>query len=213
MAEETVQVVALQDDFYRDHFAKVILLMASLSLAILLMAGLSIYLYLIKPPPVTFEVGEEWRVQPPVPLDQPYHTTADVLQLVSDVVPRAFRYDFNHYNDQLKAASRYFTSDGWQAFLSQLNHYVNYNTVITDRLFITLTPSGAPFILNQGLLSGQYGWWVQLPATLKSIGNNQNSVQQLTLQILVTRVPTLNNLSGMGIQNIIVQQNTVRTLV
>ena len=205
MASEPMQVIALKDDFYRDGFSKVIWLLASVAVALLTMIALAVYLYMIKPPPVSFPVGKEWRILPPVPLDQAYHTSPEILQWVSTVMPKVLQYDFIHYNDELKSASQYFTSAGWQVFLNQLNHYVNYNNVKANQLIVTATPVSAPFILNQGLLAGRYGWWVQIPLKLKYIGNNQNSVQQLTLQVLVMRVPTANNLSGIGIQNVIVE--------
>lgn len=207
MAEEEVQVVQLRDDFYRDSFSKMLSIMIAICAAIAIMGGMSLYLHLTKPPPITFEVGDEWRIQAPVPLDQPYRTTPDLLQWVSDVLPRVFQYDFNHYNDQLKNASQYFTEDGWKVFLNQLNNYVNYNNVQTYKMFVSGIPESAPFILNQGLILGRYGWWVQMPLTIKSYGNNRNSTRTLTLQVLVVRVPTLNNLAGIGIDNVIVEKN------
>jgi hypothetical protein len=75
-------------------------------------------------------------------------------------------------------------------------------------MFASSSPQRAPFILNQGLLLGRYGWWVQMPMTIKYIGNNLVPAQTLKLQVLVVRVPTLNNLSGVGIDNIIVDKNT-----
>jgi intracellular multiplication protein IcmL len=211
MAEEEAQVVELRDDFYRDSFGKVVWLIIAAAIAVACVSAMFAYLYLTKPPPITFAVGDEWRIQPPVPLDQPYRTTPDLLQWVSDALPRVFQYDFNNYNDQLKNASQYFTTDGWKVFLNQLNNYVNYNNVQTYKLFVSGTPASAPFILNQGLILGRYGWWVQMPLTLRYIGNNRNSTQDLTLQVLVVRVPTRNNLSGIGIDNVIVEKSNIRS--
>jgi len=210
MADE-FQVVTLRDDFYHDSFTKMISILLALCFAIVVIAIMTLYLYLTKPPPITFSVDNEWRIQPSIPLDQPYRSTPDLLQWVSDVLPRVFQYDFNHFSSQLKDASQYFTADGWKVFLNQLNNYVNYNNVQTYKMFVSSTPESAPFILNQGLLLGRYGWWVQMPLVLKYTGNNRNSTQVLTLQVLVVRVPTLNNLSGIGIDNIIVERSATNT--
>jgi intracellular multiplication protein IcmL len=206
MTEQTSQVVELKDDFYRDGFNKLMVIICAIGFAIALMVVMGIYLYVTKPPPVTFVVGQDWRIQQPVPLDQPYRSTPDLLQWVSDVLPKVFEYDFVHYNEELKRSSHYFTTEGWKAFLNQLNNYVNYNNVQNDKMFVSATPESAPFILNQGLILGRYGWWVQMPMKISYIGNNRNLTQYLTLQILVVRVPTLNNLSGIGIDNIIVEK-------
>lgn len=208
MADEGSHVVQLRDDFYRDDFAKVILLIAFVCVAVGLLVAVSTYLHMEKPKPVYFSTDKEWRVQASVPLDKPYLSTPDLLQWVSDAVRNAFVYDFNNYNNQLQASTQYFTSDGWKVFLNQLNIYVNYNTVQTNKMFVNPMPSGAPFILQQGLLSGRYAWWVQMPIDLNYISYDRSSKQTLTLQILVVRVPTMNNLSGVGIDNVIVSQST-----
>src|SRR3989338_6205576 len=118
MAEEETQVVTLTDDFYRDSFSKLVIILGSVCIAFLLLLATSIYLIVSKPDPMTFAIGEEWRVQPPVPVSQPYLSTADLLQWVADVLPGAFVYDFVHYNQQLKDASKNFTTDGWKVFLN-----------------------------------------------------------------------------------------------
>ncbi|OGT38593.1 MAG: hypothetical protein A3F12_06885 [Gammaproteobacteria bacterium RIFCSPHIGHO2_12_FULL_38_14] len=208
MAFEEQQIVQIRNDFYRDRFGKVLLVAISLLIAIILLICLSVYIYLSKPKPIFFRTGAEWRVQPDVPINQAYLPTADVLQWVSEVIPKSFTYDFNYYSDQLKAVSEYFTPDGWKVFLNQLNSYVNYNNVQTYKMFVSAVSTGAPYILNQGLLSGRYAWWVQLPINITYQGYSNIPARRLTLQILVVRVSTLNNLSGIGIDNVIVENPT-----
>lgn len=207
MAEELPEV-KLKDDFYRDNFGRVMLIIASILFCMGLLVALSLYLYLEKPPPVTFLVEKEWRVQKDVPMDQPYLSNPDVLQWVSNTLQKVFVYDFLNYNDQLKSYTPYFTKAGYQVFLNQLNNYANYNNVQTYKLFVNGVAAGAPFILNQGLLSGRYSWWVQMPITLKFVSYNRSNTLSLTLQILVVRVPTMNNLNGVGIDNVIVAKNS-----
>lgn len=206
MAEDNQIVVELQDGFYRDSFGKLVLIMATFCLSILLLIALSIYLLLDKPPPVTFPVADEWRVQQPVPVDKPYMSQPEVLQWVNDVVQKLFVLDFNNYDDQVAKLKEYFTANGWKIYLNQLNNYANYNNVQTGKLFIKLDLRGAPIILNQGLLSGKWGWWIELPVTIKYAGAVPLPNKALTLQILVTRVPTLDNLNGVAIDNIIADQ-------
>lgn len=209
MAEEELQVVTLRKDFYRDSFGKIIFIMISILIAIILLIAVSLYLYLNKPKPITFSVVDnEWRVKAPVDLNLPYLSVPEVLQWVSDVLQRSFTLDFLHYNDQLNALKSYFTPDGWQVFLNQLNIYANYNNVQTNRVFVTGTAAGAPFIFNQRPVSGRYAWWIQMPLNISFAGYNPPSSQTLTLQVLVVRVSTLNNLAGVAIDNVIVPKST-----
>lgn len=212
MAEEELQSIEIRQDFYRDSFGKLVFIIVSVFIAIIFLIAVSLYLYLNEPPPVTFLVDKEWRVQPEVPVNQPYLSIPDLLQWVSDAVPRSFVFDFIHYNDQLKNASQFFTNDGWKVFLDQLNIYANYNTVQSGKLFVNGVPAGAPIVLNQGLVSGRYGWWVQMPITITYSSGGQNT-KNLTLQILVVRVSTLNNLNGVGIDNVIVVKTTGKQLL
>lgn len=208
MTEEEITLV-LRDDFYRDSFGKVLLIIMGIFIAIILFVATSIYLYMNKPVPITFHVEDEFRILKPVALDQPYLLSPDLLQWVGNALANSFVYDFDHYNDQLKLASQYFTPDGWKIFLNQLNIYANYNTVQKNKMFITNKPTGAPFILRQGLLPGRrYAWWIQMPITISYAGYNISSTDSLTLQILVVRVSTLNNLMGVGIDNVIVAKTT-----
>ena len=213
MADENLRIVTIQDDFYRDGFKKILIVLLMVLFAIVLLASISIYLHYTKPSPTTFFVDREFRVQGAVSVDQPYLSEPDMLQWVGASIPRAFSYDFLHYNDQLKKAQTFFTENGWQVFLNHLNNYVSYNYVTTNKLFVNGTPAGAPYILDQRVLSGRYAWLVQMPVLLKMTGYGVNSAKTLTLQILVVRISTLNNLNGIAIDNVLVTNASNTTML
>ncbi len=205
MAEEELQVVSLKDDFYRDGFYKALSAFGILLVAIILLSAASLYLQFSKPSPVEFVTGDEFRTVPPVPVNLPYLKLPDLIQWVSDILPQAFHYDFVDYNDELKANMQYFTDNGWKNYSDLLKMYADANTIATSKLFVNATPDGAPFIINQGLLpEGYYGWWIQMPINLSYSSSIKGSNIPLTMQVLVVRVPTLNNLSGIGIEKMIV---------
>jgi intracellular multiplication protein IcmL len=206
MANEELQTVCLKDEFYRDGFYRVLFAIGMIALAIGLLIAVSAYLYLSKPKPVVFSVDNDRRVLAPVPVDQPYLAIPDLTQWVSRVIPTVFTYDFINYTDQLKDVAQYFTPTGWKKFLDILNAYVNYNNVKNTKLFVSATPAGAPIILNQGLLQERYAWWVQMPLTVSYSNYDKQSSQPLVIQALVVRVPTLNNIYGVGIDNMMVSK-------
>lgn len=204
MAEEDTIVVELNDSFYRDRFWKVILLFACMVIAIILLAVTSVYLMVTKPPPQYFRVGDEWRTQPIVPINQAYLARADILQWTRDALQQVFTLDFIHYQDELESYKKFFTPDGWIVFQNQINNYVNYDVMKTGMLFSVVAPDQAPYVVNQGLLSGRYAWWVQMPIRISFTGVSKKADEKLTLQVLVARVPTTENLDGVAIDNIIV---------
>lgn len=211
MAEDELQIVVLRDDFYRGGFGKVIIIIFGLLLAIASLVALSFYLHITKPQPLTFPVDQEWRVQSDVPLTDPYVTQDVVFQWLNDTFNKVFILDFIHYNDQLQSYQRYFTDNGWNVFLNHLNNYANYNTVQTNRLFVTSVPIGVPSPLNQGILTGRYFWLIELPVTVKYDGMSPSSPVNLKLQVRIVRVSTLTNLAGIGIDDMLVLNMTQPT--
>jgi hypothetical protein len=115
-------------------------------------------------------------------------------------VPTLFNYDFVNYKSELQDNAQYFTENGWKNFLELLNSSIPYVTIMSAKLFVNGTADGAPYVINEGLLAGRYSWWVQ---TSVNINYSSRYTQSLNLQVLVVRVPTLNNLYGVAIDNII----------
>lgn len=198
-------IVTLQDQFYCDSAGKVWFAIVSAGVLLLCMLALSIYLYRDQPPPITFKVEKEMRVLGSVPLSDPYLTSPEVLQWVTDVFMNVFTLDFNHYNAQLKRNSQSFTADGWKAFLNYLNTYANYNNVQAYKLFVNSSPAAAPIIDNQAVISesGKYGWWVRVPVNINYAGYKPPQNTTITFLVLVVRVSTLNNLNGVAIENVV----------
>lgn len=195
-------VVQLRDDFYRDGIKKVVVIILGLGVAIVFLLSMSLYLYLSKPKPITFPVGARWRVIEPVPVNKPYLSSAEVLQWVSENFSQSFNYDFLHYDEQLKSHMQYFTSNGWQVFVNQLNNYINYNTVQVSKQFVSGVPASVPLVENEGLVAGRYAWWVTVPITITIANNERSSRQDVIFQLLVVRMPTTNNLVGLAIDNV-----------
>jgi intracellular multiplication protein IcmL len=205
LASEELDIVRLRNDFYRDGFYKIFIVLMMLIIAFGLLVATSAYLFFTKPPPVSFYTDNDLRAFPPVPITEPYVKQADLIQWASEILPKAFTFDFINYNTELKALQQYFTDKGWASLLTQLNTYANANIIQTAKLFVNASAGGAPTIPNQGMLNGRYAWWVQIPLTLHRVTVARHDEMALTVQALVIRVPTLNNLSGIVIDNLVVQ--------
>jgi intracellular multiplication protein IcmL len=198
-------VAYFKDDFYRDGFRYVMLSLAMVVGAIGLLIVVSLYFFLHQVLPITFPVYADWRVQTDVPVDRPYLHTPDLLQWVSHTLPIVTAMDFVNYNTELKAMPPYFTANGWAKYLDFLKTYMSYDDMSKKKEFVAGVPSGAPVVLNQGVIDGKYGWWVQMPLDVRYSGiEGDNREVKVNIQALVIRVPTLNNLDGVAIENLIV---------
>ena len=203
MAEEELHVVRLRNDFYRDGFYKVIIAFALIIISVSMLGGISVYLFLEKPSPVTFVTDNEWRAFPPVPLKQPYKKTPDLLQWVSDTLPTLFTLDFLNYKTELSALRQNFTDNGWKKLTDLLATYASVNIIQNAKLFVNAEATGAPFIVNQGEIDGRYGWWVQMPIVIHYNSTDRHYDSSIALQALVVRTSTLDNLSGIAIDNLV----------
>lgn len=205
MASDELEVVRLRIDFYRDGFNKVFITLLMTLLGIVLLCAVMVGLYLQRPAPVVFATDKDWRIVAPVPVNQPYLSDADLLQWVSDVLPDSFTYDFINYKDQNQALRQYYTNQGWDKFVAILNTSASYNAVTSGKYFVNGSALGAPTIENEGMLpEGNYGWWIKMPVNVHFESLDKANDSALTLRVLVVRVSTLNNLSGVAINDVVV---------
>ncbi len=206
MAEEELVVVRLHDDYYRDCFNKVVLIIGGISVSIALIFAMSLYFILTKPKPIVFRVEPDMRILKNVPPDIKYLSDADALQWVANIVPGLFNVDFMNYDDQVFAAKKYFTDNGYQIYVTQLNNYIDKANLLAGKQFASGTPTGAPFILSQQVIAGRYSWLVQIPINIRYAGMVGMSAVDLRLQVTVVRTDTLDNLMGILIDNIVVEK-------
>jgi intracellular multiplication protein IcmL len=195
----------LKDDFYRDGFRTILLSLVMIGGAIGLLVVISLYFFLHQVLPVNLPTYEDWRVQPEVPLQKPYIHQADLMQWVSTAIPDLFTTDFISYDQNLKNDYHYFTPAGWAKYIEVVNTYLNRDDVAKNKYFLMANANSAPTVLNQNVLEGKYAWWVQMLVELQySDPENGSHNTKLDVRVLVVRVPTLNNLDGVLIENIIV---------
>lgn len=213
MAEEEFTIVTIEDNYYRDCFSRVLVIIGCLVASIAALVAMSLYVYLTEPPPVTFGVANDWRIVAPVDIQEPYLTDGDLLQWVTDAVPRFFDVDFLHIDDQLVQLKQYFTDNGYQVFLNQFNNNVDRDKLQTGKMFATNEITGAPIIVNQGTLSGRYAWWVQIPINISYAGMDTIPSSSIKLTLLVVRTETSNNLNGVAIDNVLVEKGNDSTIV
>ncbi|MDX1900927.1 MAG: DotI/IcmL/TraM family protein [Gammaproteobacteria bacterium] len=208
VAEQTEMTVTLKHDYYRDGYYRAVLAFILILIAFFSMVAVSIWLAVTKTPPTTFITDEDWRVLQPIPLSVPYPPQPDLMQWITDALPKAFTVDFVNYPQQIAAAMPAFTPNGWKKFLEQANPYIAQSAIVSGQWFVNANPAGAPIIINQGLLQGSYGWWIQMPMNLSYSGAAKGDTVPLVVQVLVIRVPTLNDLQGVRIDNIILKKGT-----
>lgn len=205
-AAEESQTCTHRDDFYQDGLLLLVSAGGVFVFSALVLLALSLYLFFQKPAPVRFLTGEGFRVVAGAPLKDSWLSSAELVQWVSDALPAMFTLDFVNYTGQVSLASQYFTPEGYKKYLQVLQVFAGEKMVGEGRIFVTAHAAGAPIVLNQGLLQGDYGWWMQMPLNLSYSSVEKGADVPLVVQVLVIRVSTLDDLKGIRIENIVVRK-------
>lgn len=206
--EDALVVIRNRNDFYRDNYRKVVGMLLFSVIIMAVLAGGLIYFIANPPQPRYFATTVDGRISPLVPLEQPNISQSALLQWANTAAITAYTYNFVNYRQALQEASSYFTPDGWSAFMEALQSSNNLTAVQAKKLVVSAVATGAPVILEQGILSGVYSWRIQMPMLVAYQSASQFSRQSIIVTMLITRVPTLNSPQGIGIAQFVAAGST-----
>lgn len=136
----------------------------------------------------------------PLPaLGEPVVTDQYILEWASLATRAALNLDFVNYDKQLKAASIYFTSNGWGAFSKALDSSGLLATVQSKKLLMSAIVPNSPVILFSGVVNGRYVWRISMPVLVTYGSASAQSQRHLKATIVVSRVPVLDTPEGIQI--------------
>ena len=199
MPEDTLEVVRLRNNFYRDNYRRLILAVLVILALNALLVGIIIYQYKVRPEPRYFATSADGRITPIYPLTTQVVSTSELLQWANEAAVAAYSYNFANYRKALQDASQYFTTEGWDNYQTALKSSRNLETVIAKKLVVSAEATGAPVIIDQGLIGDHYAWKVQMPLLVNFQSMSTNIQTPLLVTLLITRVSTLYVPKGIAI--------------
>lgn len=197
--EDALEVVRLRNNFYRDSYRRVLTV---LLIMILLNVALTILLYYMivnRPKPEYFATTSDGKVIRMYALSEPLVTPPELLQWTTIAATAVNTYNFVNWRKELQDASEFFTPTGWREFQDALKNSNNLETITSKKLSVSAVATGAPVILDRGIIGGVYKWKVQLPLLLNYESASTNLSQTVVATMLVTRVSTLDTPKGIAI--------------
>lgn len=204
MAEDALTAITLRNNFYRDGQRKVLIGLIIALLLNFILAGLLVYMVTHPPAPKYFATSIGGRITPLFPLEEPNQSDSAVLQWANQAAIAAFTYNFVNYREELQSSSGFFTSGGWNQFLTALQQSNNLDAVKAKKLIVSAVATRAPIILEKGVLNGNYAWRIQMPVLVTYQSASEFSQANNVVTMLVTRVSTLNSPRGIGISQFVV---------
>jgi|JI10StandDraft_1071094.scaffolds.fasta_scaffold17595_6 intracellular multiplication protein IcmL len=197
--QDALQAVMLRNNFYRDSYRRVLAVLLIMIVVNVGLFALVYYLITTRPKPEYFATTTDGKVIRMYALSEPVVTSAELLQWATAAATTVNTYDFTNWRKALQEASDYFTPGGWREFQDALKSSNNLGTVTTKKLSVTAVATGAPTILDKGVINGVYKWKVQLPLLITYESASTNISQPVVATMLITRTSTLETPRGIAI--------------
>ncbi len=124
---------------------------------------------------------------------------AELQSIAENATLSVFTYDYKNADLQMKKASSYFTTEGWNAFYRALDHTGNLVHVKQEHLSVTAKLDGKVSLLKADP-QGTY-WEFRIPVLVnyKSADQDQNITQHLTVDVTLVPVPGLTRTPSVAV--------------
>lgn len=206
--EDAVALVMARNHFYRDSHHLLVILCFLLICLIAAMTGFIYLQHINRPTPTYFATTPDGKLIDLVPRNRPNLRTNTLLNWATDAATSVYNFDFVHYREQLQTASEFFTVSGYKNFLAALQQSNNLKAVKEKKLVVSAVASGAPVILDEGVLEGIYAWKIQLPMLITYQSVNEFFKQNVIVEMLIIRESTIEKPRGVAIQYMLVKAKT-----
>ncbi len=180
------------------------------SLIVIFGLGALLYLLLAKPNiPLYFPADNVGRLTKVIPVSEPNMGLNDVMNWTVKAVQKSYSFDYINYRGQIQFAQRYFTTYGWNTYLSALQLSGNLTAVTEAKRIAIAQVVETPKLLAEGILSGAYAWKFEMPLYviyLEPPYDDKSSFSTaLKVTVLVQRQKPLEGNQGLGIVQLIIE--------
>ncbi len=211
MAEDATKLVALRNLFYRDNYRRVMLALLFMIVVNAGLVGVVYFLLTHRPAPQYFATTSDNKIMKLHPLNQPVVSAAVLLQWANRAAVAAYSYNFVNYRQALQQVQNEFTPDGWRNFEQALKNSRMLETVTAKKLVVSAVATGAPVILDRGVINGRYVWKVNMPILVTYESTSELTQHPLVVTMIVSRVSPVNYPDGIAIVSFVAAEGKVST--
>lgn len=196
-----LDTVITRNIFYRDGYRNLVKLAIIQGLVILvLIISLAITIAVSRPQDRFFATTSDGRLIRMIPLNESNMTDAAIISWAARAASDVMTFGFHDHQKRLQETSIYFTRRGWQSFTEALSRARIIEAVEANQQVVTAAPQRAPVIVQQGLVAGIYRWILEVPLVVTYQSGTAQQSSNLTINMVIVRVSTLDNPAGVGIQ-------------
>ncbi len=145
--------------------------------------------------------AEQMRV-----LNQPNLMTNAVLHWAQNAATMALTFNFNNYSQVIEESRVYFTPEGYKNFISAMNSARLLQDIQKKQLAVYAVATDTPIVLKEGAVTeGSYAWQVQFPMLLTFESERADKLN-VVVTLLISRIPTSESVSGIGIASFVMNK-------
>jgi intracellular multiplication protein IcmL len=200
-AQGPLMTVVVRNEFYRDGFRNMLrIAVAEAFIIVGLIICFIAYMNASRPQDHYFATTADGRIMQLVPLERPNMGTSALMSWVAQSATEVMTFGFQDYQRRLQTSSRHFTRHGWETFTSALQKSRIIESVEASRQVVTAQPRSAPVLIQEGIFNGRYRWVVDLPLAVTYQSGSNVRTDNLSVRLVIDRVPSLENPNGVGIE-------------
>ena len=204
----SLMTVVVRNEFYRDGFRNMLrIAIAESVIIVVLLFALIAYINSSKPEDHYFATTVDGRIMQLVPLNLANMGTSSLMSWAAQSATEVMTFGFHDYQRRMQQSSRHFTRRGWESFTNALQKSRIIESVESSQQVVTAQPSSAPILIQEGVFNGKYRWVVDLPLTVTYQAGTGTRTDNLTVRLIIDRVPSLENPNGVGIEQWIATQS------
>lgn len=198
-----LEMVHLRNEFFRDNFRTLALVLAVLVTALLVSVATNIILATRKPTVQNFTVDSAGRITPIVPTDKPYVSQSTLKSWVSEKVVRAYTMDPKNFRSQIDEMADDFTPDGLAQYKKSLIDSGTIDLIQKNLLISSATTLGVPVMIEEGTVGDVYFWKLEVPILVQYASAIKSAERRRVVTITVVRRDTRESKAGIGINQFV----------
>ncbi len=207
-----LEIVVGQLDGYKKQYRQSFTIMVALIFVSLSSLLFNVIQYAYPDKPIYFAQTTDGHLMPITDVRHQYITDYGVRQWVSKSLVRTFSMDYIHWQRDLMGIRYFYTQNGFSQLVKQMKESRMLDLLRGDKLlqFSVILGDDFPEIISYGFneKTGRYEWSIR--ARLLIQYENTRGIlhkQDLMADIKVVRVPVLQNINGICIDRLILNQS------
>ncbi len=189
-------------EFYLDRYRFIQKIVAGLLVLTILLAYALYDVYRNPPKPLYIAAENDGRIIELRPISRPTISKNALLTWAAESVTSIFTYDYVNYRKQFQNNVDYFSAEGWQAYMDQLDKSGTLQTVKEKSMLVSAVVSSSPVITGEAPVNGIYMWKVEMPIDVTYTPFGQSPIKQrLIIKMNLRAISPLENPRGVVIDS------------